>query len=109
MTIRRSDDGYRVLDGVCAVEDAESLLQMLQATPACDSRLDTMSPTAHGRTPGHHGFGQWPDWTLRRRLGAAMAGAKTAPKGDRRDSDPCVAAILEQLGNPAIYPLATRG
>ena len=33
MTIRRSDDGIVVLDGVCAVEDAESLLQMLQATP----------------------------------------------------------------------------
>jgi hypothetical protein len=34
LTIRRSDDGIVVLDGVCAVEDAESLLQMLQATPA---------------------------------------------------------------------------
>ena len=34
MTIRRSDEGIVVLDGVCAVEDAESLLQMLQATPA---------------------------------------------------------------------------
>ena len=34
MTILRSDDGTVVLDGVCAVEDAESLLQMLQATPA---------------------------------------------------------------------------
>ena len=33
MTIRRSDDGIVVLDGVCAVEDAEPLLQMLQATP----------------------------------------------------------------------------
>jgi hypothetical protein len=33
LTIRRSDDGIVVLDGVCAVEDAESLLQMLQATP----------------------------------------------------------------------------
>ena len=34
MTILRSDDGTVVLDGVCAVEDAEPLLQMLQATPA---------------------------------------------------------------------------
>ena len=33
MTIRRGDEGIIVLDGVCAVEDAESLLQMLQATP----------------------------------------------------------------------------
>ena len=34
MTIRRSDEGTVILDGVCAVEDAEPLLQMLQATPA---------------------------------------------------------------------------
>ena len=34
MTILRSDDGTVVLDGVCAVEDAEPLLQRLQATPA---------------------------------------------------------------------------
>jgi hypothetical protein len=33
LTIRRSDEGMVVLDGVCAVEDAEPLLQMLQATP----------------------------------------------------------------------------
>ena len=33
MTIRRSDEGILILDGVCAVEEAESLLQMLQATP----------------------------------------------------------------------------
>jgi hypothetical protein len=33
LTIRRSDEGIVVLDGVCAVEDAEPLLQMLQATP----------------------------------------------------------------------------
>lgn len=33
MTIRRSDEGIVFLDGVCAVEDAEPLLQMLQATP----------------------------------------------------------------------------
>ena len=34
MTVRRSDTGTVILDGVCAVEDAEPLLQMLQATPA---------------------------------------------------------------------------
>ena len=34
MTVRRSDAGTIILDGVCSVEDAEPLLQMLQATPA---------------------------------------------------------------------------
>ena len=34
MTVRRGDTGTVILDGVCAVEDAEPLLQMLQATPA---------------------------------------------------------------------------
>ena len=34
MTVKRGDTGALVLDGVCAVEDAEPLLQMLQATPA---------------------------------------------------------------------------
>ncbi len=33
MTVHRSHTGTVVLDGVCAVEDAEPLLQMLQATP----------------------------------------------------------------------------
>jgi hypothetical protein len=30
----RRDSGAIVLDGICAVEDAEPLLQMLQMTPA---------------------------------------------------------------------------
>ena len=34
MTVRRSDTGIVILDGVCSVEDAEPLLVMLQATPA---------------------------------------------------------------------------
>ncbi len=34
MTVSRSDAGIVLLDGVCAVEDAEPLLQLLQATPA---------------------------------------------------------------------------
>ena len=34
MTVSRSDTGTVVLDDVSAVEDAEPLLQMLQATPA---------------------------------------------------------------------------
>ena len=33
MTVGRSDNGTVFLDGVCAVEDAEPLLQMLQASP----------------------------------------------------------------------------
>lgn len=33
MTIRRSDAGTVILEGACSVEDAEPLLQMLQATP----------------------------------------------------------------------------
>lgn len=34
MTVRRNDTGTVILDGVCAVEDAEPLLRMLQETPA---------------------------------------------------------------------------
>jgi len=33
VTVRRSDNGTIVLDGACPVEDAEALLQLLQATP----------------------------------------------------------------------------
>lgn len=33
MTVRRTDDGTLVLEGVCPVEDAEPLLQMLQNMP----------------------------------------------------------------------------
>jgi hypothetical protein len=33
MTVRRSDNGTLVLDGVCPVEDAEALLQLLQTAP----------------------------------------------------------------------------
>ena len=33
MTVGRSDTGIVALEGVCAVEDAEPLLQLLQATP----------------------------------------------------------------------------
>ena len=34
MTVRRHDNGTILLEGDCTVEDAESLLQLLQATPA---------------------------------------------------------------------------
>lgn len=34
MTVRRSDEGTVVLDGVCPVEDAELLLRMAQTMPA---------------------------------------------------------------------------
>ena len=36
MTVRRGDNGVIVLEGVCPVEDAEPLLQMLQAMPSAD-------------------------------------------------------------------------
>lgn len=34
MTVRRSDDGTLLLEGVCPIEDAEVLLQLLQTGPA---------------------------------------------------------------------------
>jgi hypothetical protein len=33
VTVRRTDRGTVVLEGVCPVEDAEGLLQLLQTTP----------------------------------------------------------------------------
>jgi hypothetical protein len=33
VSVRRHDDGTILLEGICPVEDAESLLQLLQATP----------------------------------------------------------------------------
>jgi hypothetical protein len=38
VTVRRDDDGRIVLEGICPVEDAESLLQLLQSAPraTCD-------------------------------------------------------------------------
>ena len=36
MTVCRSDNGTIVLDGTCPVEDAEALLQLLQATPTAE-------------------------------------------------------------------------
>ena len=38
MTVHRREDGVIVLEGLCAVEDAEPLLQLLQVTPGvvCD-------------------------------------------------------------------------
>jgi hypothetical protein len=38
VSVRRNDDGAIVLDGRCSVEDAEPLLQLLNATPQalCD-------------------------------------------------------------------------
>jgi hypothetical protein len=34
VSVRRTDQGTVVLEGLCPVEDAEALLQILQATPA---------------------------------------------------------------------------
>jgi hypothetical protein len=36
MTVHRGDNGVIVLDGVCPVEDAEPLLQLLQTMPAAE-------------------------------------------------------------------------
>jgi hypothetical protein len=36
MTVRRSDSGAIVLDGICPVEDAEPFLQLLQTLPAAE-------------------------------------------------------------------------
>jgi len=36
VTVCRSDNGTIVLDGTCPVEDAEALLQLLQATPTAE-------------------------------------------------------------------------
>ena len=36
MTVRRGDNDMIVLDGVCPVEDAEPLLQMLQTMPTAE-------------------------------------------------------------------------
>jgi hypothetical protein len=38
MSVRRHDDGTILLEGDCPVDEAESLLQLLQATPA--ARVD---------------------------------------------------------------------
>ena len=45
MSVRRREDGVIVLEGSCPVDDAEPLLQLLQASPAaaCDwTRCDQL-------------------------------------------------------------------
>ena len=84
MTVRRSDNGTIVLDGVCPVEDAEPLLQMLQTMPTAEVDWTTVPPAAYGGAPAYPGVGEGPDRALRRRLGSAMAGAETAPERRRR-------------------------
>ena len=84
MTVRRSDTGIVILDGVCAVEDAEPLLQMLQATPAA---VVDWTPCRQLHTAVVQvilASGIAPIGPVRRCLGDAVAGARTAPKGDRR-------------------------
>lgn len=46
MTVRRDDNGTIVLEGVCPVEDAEPLLQMLQTTPTAEVSW-TQCPQLH--------------------------------------------------------------
>ena len=47
MSVRREENGTVVLEGNCPVEDAEPLLQMLQATPRSALRLDPLQPSAY--------------------------------------------------------------
>ena len=82
MTVGRSDTGAVVLDGMCGVEDAEPLLQMLQATPA--------APV---------------DWTLCRQLHTAVfqviLASGIAPIG------PCGDAWVAQWLAPKLPPKST--
>ena len=85
MTVRRGDNGMIVLDGVCPVEDAEPLLQMLQTMPAAGIDWTQCRQLHTAVLQLDRGVGQGPDRTMRRRLDRAMAGTETAPK---RDSAP---------------------
>ena len=108
MTIRRSDEGILILDGDCAVEEAEFLLQMLQATPGATvdwtqcRQLHTavlQVIMASGNSPiGPCGDVWVQQWLV----------AKTAPKGAGGITIPVSSLYWNQLGNPAIYPLAAR-
>ena len=80
MTVRLGDNGAIVLDGVCPVEDAEPLLQMLQTMPAGRGRLEALQPAAYSGVPAYPGIGKGPDRSVWRRLGRTMAGPETAPK-----------------------------
>ena len=60
MTVRRSDNGTIVLDGICPVEDAEPLLQLLQATPTAGIDWTTVPPATYGCVSGDLGIGCWP-------------------------------------------------
>ena len=73
MSVRRGDDAATiVLDGNCPVEDAEPLLQLLQASPAAS--LDWRQV----QSPSYLGFAGDPGWPtaidrpLRGLLGGAM-------------------------------------
>jgi hypothetical protein len=44
VSVRRGVDGRIVLEGACPVEDAEPLLQLLQATPDADCDWTTCGP-----------------------------------------------------------------
>lgn len=104
MTVRLSGADTVVLDGVCAVEDAEQLLQLLQAAPAAvvDWRHCRQLHTAVfqvilalGIVPlgpcGDVWAAQWLD-------------AKTAPNGGISRAPTLLAAPMEQPVHPAIYP-----
>ena len=97
--------GTVILDGVCAVEDAEPLLQMLQATPAAVVDWTRCRQLHTAVLQVIMASGNCSDRTLRRRLGEAVAGAETAPKGDRRIAIRAPPLEWNKVGNPTIYPL----
>ena len=84
MTIRRSDNGMLLLDGVCQVEDAEALLQLLQTVPTAAL-----------------------DWTQCRQLHTAVLqvvlASGTVPAG------PCGDAWVEQWLAPKLPQKGTIG
>ena len=66
MSVRREDDGTTiVLDGHCPVEEAEPLLQFLQATPCRLSGLAAMHPPSYRSLAGDPGGAAATDRPLR--------------------------------------------
>jgi hypothetical protein len=107
MTVhRRGSDDAIILEGSCSVEDAEPLLQMLQATPgaaiewvACQHLHTAVFQLilASGVVPkGPCGDAWIAEWLAPK------------PRASNRQSGAC-ATGMELVGQPAIYPLSTRG
>ena len=81
MTVRRSENGTIVLDGACPVEDAEALLQLLQATPTSERSTGHSAVSyirRYFRWSWHRAVARWPVW---RCLGSRWLAPKL-PKGN---------------------------